>query len=285
MNSSPSLDLPLTLPSPAKLNLFLHILGKREDGYHNLQTYFQLLDVGDSLTFEENPHERFALQCHIDGLANEDNLITKAASLMLPFRTSEMGITVTLNKVLPLGGGIGGGSSNAATTLLALNHIWQCDLSLEKLAALGRSLGADVPVFVLGRSAWAEGVGELLTPLDLDENYYVVLAPNCHVSTAEVFSHKELTRDTLAITVAAFLERGGKNDCQVLVESLYPRVRDAVEWLNQHGQAQLTGTGACVFASFPSKEAAEAVIAKKPESLRGFVAKGVNQSPLHQCLP
>lgn len=279
------LTLPITLPCPAKLNLFLHILGRRPDGYHELQTYFQLLDIGDSITFEGNTQSSFALHCDIPGLSNEDNLITKAATALKSHAKSSVGVTATLSKKLPIGGGIGGGSSNAATTLVALNHLWQCELSLDQLANIGRNLGADVPVFVLGHSAWAEGVGERLQPLDLDEKFYVVLAPKCHVSTAEVFSHKELTRDTLAITVAAFLERGGKNDCQSLVESLYPQVRDAVEWLNQYGQAQLTGTGACVFASFPSKEAAEAVLASKPDDIRGFVAKGVNQSPLHQCLP
>lgn len=283
--STPALPAPLSLPSPAKLNLFLHILGRRADGYHQLQTVFQLLDIGDTLEFQPCAGDGFQLHCKITALCTADNLIYRAAALVRPYATQHCGLSVTLHKILPIGGGIGGGSSNAATTLLALNHLWQCGLSLPALAELGRQLGADVPVFVLGRSAWAEGIGEALQPLELEQKFYVILAPDCHVSTADVFSHKELTRDTLAITVAAFLKRGGKNDCQPLVEALFPQVRDAVEWLSHYGQAQLTGTGACVFAPFPSKEAAEAVFAMIPDSVRGFVARGVNHSPLHQCLP
>jgi len=275
----------LTLPCPAKLNLFLHITGRRADGYHNLQTVFQLLDYGDQLTLKANLDGQIRISPPIPGLPTHENLIFKAAQLLKPYVNPDCGADISLVKRLPMGGGIGGGSSNAASTLLGLNTLWDAKLTMDQLAELGRQLGADVPVFVHGKSAWAEGIGEQLRELTLPEKYFVVLAPNCHVSTASIFSHKELTRDTLAITVAAFLEKGGKNDCQTLVEKLFPQVRDAVEWLNNFSPAQLTGTGACVFATFPTKAAAEAVVAKLPGHIGGFVAQGVNQSPLHQCFP
>lgn len=274
----------LQLPSPAKLNLFLHITGRRDDGYHNLQTLFQLLDYGDTLSLSAAPGG-ITLNPGIDGVSLEDNLIYRAAQLLRTTTGCNAGARIRIDKRLPMGGGIGGGSSNAATTLVGLNHLWQTGLSLDQLAELGSQLGADVPVFVHGKSAWAEGVGERLTPMEIPPRWYLVLAPKCHVSTARIFSHKDLTRDTLAITVPAFLEKGGKNDCQPLVESLFPQVRDAVDWLNQYSPAQLTGTGACVFSAFPSKASAERIYAKRPKQLQGFVAQGVNDSPLHQCLP
>lgn len=274
----------LTLPCPAKLNLFLHILGRRKDGYHQLQTVFQLLDYGDELKLTATEDSNIELATPLAGVKTKDNLIYRAAIALKAFAPPTCGARIRLDKRLPIGGGIGGGSSNAASTLVGLNSLWDVGLSLKELADLGAQLGADVPVFVLGETAWAEGIGEQLQPLRLKEEYYLVLVPGCHVSTAQIFSHKDLTRDTLAITVAAFLERGGKNDCQKTVMSLFPQVRDAVEWLSQYGPTQLTGTGACVFAPFPSKEAAEAVIAKRPDELDGFIAKGVNQSPLHQRL-
>lgn len=275
----------LTLPCPAKLNLFLHITGQRANGYHDLQTVFQLLDYGDEINLESNTSGELRLSPTIEGLADEDNLIYRAAKLLQKETGCTLGANIHLDKRLPMGGGIGGGSSDAASTLVGLNHLWDTQQDTHQLAELGRQLGADVPVFVRGRSAWAEGIGEKLSPIDLPERWYLVLAPPCHVSTVEIFSHKDLTRDTLAITVAAFLERGGKNDCQPLVETLFPQVRDAVEWLNKFGPAQLTGTGACVFAPFSSKIAAQAILAKRPKHLFGFIAKGVNYSPLHQYLP
>lgn len=278
----------ITLPAPAKLNLFLHILGRREDGYHELQTVFQLLDHGDELTFTMRDDGIINVTPDIPGVTMQSNLVYRAADMIKANSEVEdkdsLGADIHLQKILPIGGGIGGGSSDAATTLLGLNMLWQLDMNIASLAELGRQLGADVPVFVKGRSAWAEGIGEQLEPIDLPDKFFLVLAPDCHVSTAEVFSHKDLTRDTLAIRVAAFLERGGKNDCQPLVETLFPQVRDAVEWLGQFGPTQLTGTGACVFASFPSREAADAVFALKPNRFDGFVARGVNHSPLHQRL-
>tara|TARA_B100000446_G_scaffold90034_1_gene84733 strand:+ start:26232 stop:27089 length:858 start_codon:yes stop_codon:yes gene_type:complete len=275
----------LILPAPAKLNLFLHITGQRDDGYHTLQTVFQLLDFGDELSFSLRPNDdNIHLSPEIDGVAHEDNLIVKAARLLQPHCRTPLGANITLHKRLPMGGGIGGGSSNAATTLLALNQLWQTDLSLHQLAAMGRRLGADVPVFVEGRSAWAEGIGEELQAIELPEKWYLVITPNCHVSTAEIFSHKDLTRDTSNITVAAFLEQGGHNDCQPLVRSLFSEVAKALDWLSQFGDAKMTGTGACVFAPFDNKASAEAVLAAMPTSLTGFVAKGVNQSKVHTLL-
>ncbi len=275
----------LNLPSPAKLNLFLHVTGRREDGYHNLQTVFQLLDFGDEISFTLRTSDtNITLSPDIEGVPHDNNLIIKAAKLLQTHGNIQFGADITLVKHLPMGGGIGGGSSNAATTLLALNTLWQSQLSLDALAELGRQLGADVPVFIRGRSAWAEGVGEQLQAIELPEKWYLVLTPNCHVSTAEIFSHKDLTRDTSSITVAAFLEQGGLNDCQPLVQNLYPEVKNALSWLSQYGDAKMTGTGACVFAPFDNKASAEAVLAKAPDTLNGFVARGVNQSKVHTLL-
>lgn len=273
----------LTLPSPAKLNLFLHITGRRKDGYHTLQTLFQLLDFGDEISFRRRDDGVINLQPGLPGVAHEDNLIVRAARILQP-HTIPLGADIRITKRLPMGGGIGGGSSNAATTLLALNQLWQLQLSLDQLAQLGAQLGADVPVFVRGRTAWAEGIGEQLQAVDMPEYWFVVLAPRCHVSTAQIFSHKDLTRDTQNITLAAVLEQGGQNDCQPLVTRLYPEVKEALRWLSQHGTARMTGTGACVFAPFDNKASAEAVLAQAPDTLPGFVARGVNQSPVHRLL-
>lgn len=274
----------LRLPCPAKLNLFLHILGRRSDGYHQLQTLFQLLDYGDELQVSATNDGAIWLENPLPGVADNDNLIIKAARLLKEHTGCSLGARLAILKRLPMGGGIGGGSSDAASTLLGLNHLWGLNLSLEELAALGRRLGADVPVFVQGRSAWAEGIGEELTPVELPERWFVVLAPKAHVSTAEIFNHKRLTRDSAPITMRAFLEEGGRNDCQPLVEELFPDVKDAVGWLTQFSAAQLTGTGGCVFASFASQEQAERVMLERPGQLNGFWAKGVNESPLHSYL-
>lgn len=276
--------MPLTLPCPAKLNLFLHITGRRADGYHNLQTAFQLLDHGDELTMESTDDGEIVLTPEFPSIPTRQNLVYRAAKLLQQHSGTHLGARLHLNKRLPTGGGIGGGSSDAATTLVGLNHIWQTCLSDDTLAELGCQLGADVPVFVRGKSAWAEGVGEQLTALELPEKWYVVLAPDCPVSTAAIFSHKDLTRDSKGIKVRAFLEEGGKNDCQPVVEKLFPQVKDAVDWLCCFGPAQMSGTGSCVFAPFDSYEQALSVFAKRPRQLNGFVAKGVNESPLHQRL-
>lgn len=274
----------LSLPSPCKLNLFLHINGRLPNGYHQLQTVFQLLDYGDTLHFEPTSDGEITLAPAIEGVAHQDNLIIKAANLLIETTGTRQGAHITLDKRLPMGGGIGGGSSNAATTLVGLNHLWQLSLSYEQLATLGLRLGADVPVFVNGQSAWAEGVGEALTPIELPERWYVVIRPDVHISTAEIFSQKKLTRDTPIIKVAAFLEGGGRNDCQNIVLQHYPQVKEAVEWLSQYSEAKLTGTGSCIFASFANEGEAKSVLANRPEHLKGFVAKGVNRSPLHSAL-
>ncbi len=269
----------LTLPAPAKLNLFLHINRRREDGYHDLQTVFQLLDFGDELAFTPNTDNTIRFTCSNKSLESDDNLVMKAAYSLQPFAQQFLGIDIYLNKILPAGGGIGGGSSDAATTLLALNYLWRCDLTVDQLADIGRELGADVPVFVRGQSSFAEGVGERLQPLDLPKKWFIVLDPGCHVSTAKIFSHKRLTRDTPIIKVATSFGQGTNNDCQALVEELYSQVKEARLWLDQFGQARMTGTGCCVFLSVDDEDTAQTIFKQRPKHINGFVAKGVNISP------
>ncbi len=276
----------ISLVAPAKLNLFLHITGRRSDGYHQLQTLFQLLDYGDQLHFSRRTDSRIKLESNLMGVAPQDNLIVKAAKLMQARQPSSAGADIKLDKRLPMGGGLGGGSSDAATTLIALNKLWNCGLSLMQLQQLGLQLGADVPVFVGGQSAWAEGVGERLQPMAIKPQWFLVLSPDCQVSTAQIFSHKELTRDTPNITVAAFLEQGAGNDCQALVRRLYPQVDKALIWLQKFApHAQMSGTGACIFAAFESAEKAQETLAQAPNNLPGFVARGINRSPVYDLLP
>lgn len=276
----------LTLLSPAKLNLFLHITGRRADGYHNLQTLFQLLDYGDELSFNTRSDGQITLTPELPGVGFEQNLIIKAVRALTPYKPAMAGVDIHLEKRLPMGGGIGGGSSNAATTLVALNYLWGCGLTRNQLQAIGLQLGADVPVFINAQTAWAEGVGEDLEPIKMQPKWFLVAQPDCHVSTAEIFLHKDLTRDTSAIKVAAFLERGGKNDCEALVRRLYPQVDKTLIWLQKFDRnARMTGTGACVFASFESAEKALLVQAEMPKSLPSFVAQGINESPLYKLLP
>lgn len=274
----------LSLPAPAKLNLFLHITGQRSDGYHTLQTVFQLLDYGDTLDFEIATDSAITLAPSLPGVPDSDNLIVRAARLLQATTGCRHGARIGLIKRLPLGGGIGGGSSNAATTLLALNRLWQLNLSLTELAALGLQLGADVPVFVHGRSAWAEGIGEQLQPIVLGPRNYLILVPPCTVSTARIFSHEALTRNSSPITIAAFLREGGRNDCEPVVRKLSPEVDFALDWLSRFGPTQMTGTGACVFASFATRAAAESITRQLPAGYRGFVAQGVDISPVHAAL-
>ena len=275
----------LSIMAPAKLNLFLHILGRRADGYHNLQTLFQLLDYGDQLDMHLRDDGEIHLQPAMAGLPARDNLVVKAARALQSAAGCRLGADIHLHKRLPMGGGIGGGSSDAASALVGLNHLWRCGLGGPDLAGLGARLGADIPVFIGARTAWAEGTGDQLQAIDMPEKWFLVMAPKCSVSTASVFCHKELTRDTPAITVAAFLEQGGRNDCQNLVRRLYPAVDEALNWLIQHGPAQMTGTGACVFAAFESAAQANAVLAQRPAHIPGFVARGINRSPLLDLLP
>lgn len=279
----------LTLFSPAKINLFLHIVGQRPNGYHNLQTIFQLLDYGDDIHISLRDDGLLNLSTNFGDINNEDNLIIKAARLLQEQTKQKeghctLGADISCDKRLPMGGGLGGGSSNAATTLVGLNYLWNTQLNVEELATLGLQLGADVPVFVRGHSAWAEGIGETLTPLLLPEKWFLVVKPSCHVSTSEIFSHQELTRGTAAITVAAFFEQGGKNDCETVVCESHSEVKKALLWLRQYGDAKLTGTGACVFAAFTDEAEAKAVLNQTPKEWECFVAKGINHSSLQPLL-
>jgi len=275
----------LTLLSPAKLNLFLHITGRRPDGYHTLQTVFQLLHWGDPMTFTANESGEITLAIADLGIPNEDNLIVRAARLLQATYTQcQRGVDIAVKKRIPAGGGLGGGSSNAATTLLALNHLWKLQLSSKTLQRLGEKLGADVPVFVAGHSAWAEGVGEILSPIELPDTWYLIVKPDCDVSTAKIFSEEQLTRGTSPITLAAFFRGDSRNDCQPIVRKFYTEVDNSLNWLSNFGEAKLTGTGACVFASFGSKEQAEVVKQQLPKKWAGFVAKGVNESPVLDSL-
>jgi 4-diphosphocytidyl-2-C-methyl-D-erythritol kinase len=274
----------LALPAPAKLNLMLHVLGRREDGYHELQTLFQFLDYGDELSFVPREDGCIRLCSEVPGVPHDSNLIVRAARQLQELSGTRLGADIWLRKRLPLGGGIGGGSSDAATALLGLNHLWQLGLAEEQLATLGLALGADVPVFVRGRAAFAEGVGEKLTPVVLAEPWFLVVVPQVLVSTAEVFSAPELTRDTPAIKVRNLLAGGGRNDCQPVVEKRYPEVRNALILLNKFVSAKLTGTGACVFGSFPNRGDADKVARQLPASLPSFVARGRNVSMLQRKL-
>lgn len=271
----------LTLPAPAKLNLMLHITGRRADGYHELQTLFQFLDYGDELTFELRSDGQIQLHTELEGVDHDSNLIVRAAKALQQVSHCSLGADIWLSKRLPMGGGIGGGSSDAATTLVGLNYLWQTQLDEEALAALGLKLGADVPVFVKGRAAFAEGVGEKLTPIELPEPWYLVAIPQVSISTAKVFSDLELTRNTPAITVRSLPEGGGHNDCQPVVEKRYPEVRNALITLNKFVDAKMTGTGSCVFGSFPNQAEADRVSRQLPDHLPSFIAKGCNRSPLH----
>lgn len=274
----------LTVPAPAKLNLFLHVTGRRADGYHTLQTLFRLLDHGDLLHFDPRPDGRIELSPALPGLATDDNLIVRAARQLQRHTGCRAGADIRLEKRLPMGGGIGGGSSDAATALLALNQLWGLQLTLGELATLGVGLGADVPVFVAGRSAWAEGIGEQLTPFELPERHYLVVIPPCQVATAEIFSSEALTRNTSPIRMAAFHGLAGRNDCEPVVRKLYPQVAHALDWLEQFAPSRMTGTGACVFAEFDDRAPAERLLKQLPANYGGFVAKGVNHSPTHTAL-
>jgi len=274
----------LTLPAPAKLNLMLHIVGRRADGYHELQTLFQFLDHGDELSFSPREDGEIRLHTELPGVDHDSNLIVRAARLLQRESGCALGADIQLTKRLPMGGGIGGGSSDAATTLVGLDHLWNTRLGEDRLAELGLNLGADVPVFVRGRAAFAEGVGERLQPVDLPESWFLVIAPQVSVSTAEIFADPELTRNTPAITVRSLLAGGGHNDCQPIVEKRYPEVRNALSLLNKFVPASMTGTGACVFGSFPNEGEADKVRRQLPDTLPSFVAHGRNVSMLHRSL-
>lgn len=271
-------------PSPAKLNLFLYITGQRDNGYHELQTLFQFLDFGDELTITANLSGKITLTPNLPGVSLADNLIWKAANALQKQTNCSFGADIQLTKVLPMGGGIGGGSSNAATVLVALNYLWQTHLSDAELAEIGLHLGADVPVFVHGFAAFAEGVGEKLTQTEPDEKVYLVIRPNVSIATKDIFSHPQLIRNTPKRELATLLELPYENDCEKIVRMLYPEVDKQLSWLLQYAPSRLTGTGSCVFAEFSSKKEAESVLAKLPDTVSAFVALGRNISPLKETL-
>jgi 4-diphosphocytidyl-2-C-methyl-D-erythritol kinase len=268
-------------PAPAKLNLFLHITGRRQDGYHLLQTVFQFIDYCDLLHFEVRHDGLIRRVTEIAGVDERQDLVWRAANLLQQESNAHLGVDISIIKRIPMGGGLGGGSSDAATTLVALNRLWDLDLSVSRLVELGIKLGADVPVFINGQAAWAEGVGEKLQSVSLPQPWYVVIMPPCQVATGEIFTAPELTRDSNPIKIRDFLAGQGVNVCEPVVRSRHPEVGEVLDWLSQFSKARLTGTGACVFAAFDSERLAQEVISKIPSQWSGFVAKGLNTSPLY----
>ncbi|ALX95465.1 MULTISPECIES: 4-(cytidine 5'-diphospho)-2-C-methyl-D-erythritol kinase [Serratia] len=275
-------------PSPAKLNLFLYITGRRADGYHQLQTLFQFLDYGDTLTIVPRQDDQIQLLTPVEGVPDEQNLIVRAARLLQQHCTTHSittlprGADISIDKRLPMGGGLGGGSSNAATVLVALNELWQCGLSDDQLADMGLTLGADVPVFVRGHAAFAEGIGEQLQPANPVEKWYLVAHPGVSIPTPVIFADAELKRDTPVRPLNALLQAPYANDCEPIARKRFREVEQLLSWLLQYAPSRLTGTGACVFAEFDSEPAALQVLNQAPAWLRGFVARGVNVSPLHR---
>jgi 4-diphosphocytidyl-2-C-methyl-D-erythritol kinase len=275
-------------PAPAKLNLFLHILGRRPDGYHELQTCFQFVDLCDEITIQVRADGKIRRASDIAGLPEDADLCMRAARALKDAAACTQGADISLLKRIPMGGGLGGGSSDAATCLVALNQLWEVHWPLERLAALGLQLGADVPVFVRGRVAWAEGVGERLTPLYPPlapaETNYLILKPNVSVSTAEVFQDSELTRNSAPITIHGFLASGGRNDCLGVVRRRYPEVAYALDWLSVFGSARLTGTGACVFLACETMDRGLEIMRELPSEFAAYWARGLNDSPLLERL-
>jgi 4-diphosphocytidyl-2-C-methyl-D-erythritol kinase len=267
-------------PAPAKLNLCLHIVGRRADGYHMMQSALQFIDLCDELAFYARPN---GIIERIHGPADvpaEKDLVIRAAQLLAKHTRVDQGVGISLKKKIPLQAGLGGGSSDAATVLVALNALWRTALPIDELAQLGLALGADVPVFVRGQAAWVEGVGEQLTAQDFKEVLYVLIKPAANVSTAEIFQAAELTRNSPITTIRAFLAGGGRNDCTSTVRARYPDIAEALDWLGKFGSAKMTGTGACVFAEVSDERAGESVLAQLPAQWRGFLVRSVNRSPL-----
>ncbi len=268
-------------PAPAKLNLFLHVTGRRDDGYHLLQTVFQLLDWGDRVRLRVREDGLIRRIDPLPGVASEDDLAVRAAHALRTASGSRLGVDIAVEKHIPLGGGLGGGSSDAATTLVALDALWGTDLGVDALAALGLGLGADVPVFVRGRSAWAEGVGEQLDAIDLPDRWYVVIDPGASVPTAELFAAPDLTRNAAHLTIPRFVSGAATaNAFEPVVRRRFPVVAHALDWLNGHGEARLSGSGGCIFMALESREAGRALLQGCPPGLRGFIARGVTRSPL-----
>ena len=277
-------------PSPAKLNLFLYITGRRADGYHLLQTLFQFLDYGDTLTIEPNNSGQIRMMTPLPGVADADNLIVRAAESLRRSpgadrpEFSRPGADIWLEKRLPMGGGLGGGSSNAATALVALNHLWRCGLSDERLMALGGTLGADIPIFVHGRAAFAEGVGDKFTPAAPPEKWYLVAVPPVSIATPVIFTDPMLKRDTPARPLEQLLREPFHNDCEPIARKRFSEVEQHLSWLLEYAPSRLTGTGACVFAEFDTETAARQVLEHAPAWMHGFVARGANVSALHDTL-
>ena len=265
-------------PAPAKLNLFLHILGKRHDGYHELQTVFQLLELCDQISFRPHKNGDIVLSRNYDSVPPEGDLVYRAATRLRDESGIREGIHVSVEKHIPMEGGLGGGSTDAATVLLALNKIWACGFNIEKLGDIGLELGADVPVFIHAHTAWAEGIGEKLEPLALPEDWYLIIHPGCHVDTAYIFSHPDLTRNTAPITIRDFKNGACHNDCESVVYSEFPEIAEVSRWLGNFTQARLTGTGACVFGRFETEREARDVLARIPEKWQGFVSRGTRES-------
>ena len=268
-------------PAPAKLNLFLHIVGRRADGYHLLQSVFRLIDYSDSVHLQLLTDGRVVRESDLPGVLEDDDLTVRAARLLQAHAPAGAGVRIRLVKNLPLGGGLGGGSSDAATVLLALNRLWQVNLPREALQKLALQLGADVPVFIFGQTAFAEGVGEILHPISVPPAWYVVLTPPVQVPTAAIFAMPELTRNTPPLKIAPFSAGMGRNDLQPVVVNSYPEVARHLAWLTQYGEARMTGSGACVFASYGTEDAARDVLRQLPGTMKGFVAQGLDKHPLY----
>jgi len=270
-------------PAPAKLNLFLHVVGRREDGYHLLQTAFQLLDWGDEVRLRVRDDGRI---CRIDplpGVPDDVDLGVRAAHALKRATGCRLGADIAIEKRVPIGGGLGGGSSDAATVLVALNALWRTELDADALAEIAVGLGADVPVFVRGTSAWAEGIGEQLTPIELPDRWFVIVDPGVPVPTRELFQVPELTRNSPQLTIPLFVSGVPTgNAFEPVVRGRFPAVAAALDWLGRHGEARLSGSGGAVFAAVASRDAGEAILAAMPAGFRGWVVRGVNESPLRQ---
>ena len=268
-------------PAPAKLNLMLHIVGRRADGYHELQTVFRLIDLCDRVELTVREDGAITRPRGPAGVSEAEDLTVRAARALKDATGTRLGAEIAIKKSIPMGGGLGGGSSDAATTLVGLNQMWRTGLDCAQIAAIGAKLGADIPVFVAGRCAWAEGIGDQLTPVSLGAgSWYLVIFPGVSVPTAAVFQAAELTRNSPPTTMRGFLETGGRNDCEAVVRSRFPAVAEALDWLGRHAKARLTGTGSCVFAEFSRAADAERVAARVPDNWRAYVARGLDNSPL-----
>lgn len=280
MSNGPPWTWQSAWPAPAKLNLFLHVVGRRADGYHLLQTVFRFVDHGDLLRFAPRADGEVVLATPLPGVPPESDLTVRAARLLQAETGCRDGATIFLEKRLPMGGGLGGGSSDAATVLLALNRLWNLGLPRRRLQQIGLALGADVPIFVYGRNAFAEGVGEAFTPLDLPPAWYLVLEPPAQVPTADIFRSPSLRRDSPAIAAGDWRPGFGRNDLAPVAIERHPAIGEALDWLAAFGEARMTGSGACVFAEFATREAAAAALARRPDGLHGWVARGLSEHPL-----